>query len=204
MPAGFTVNPQLQTNAAGSFSTTIEGYVQGTALNDPAVRNHLAAGVVGPTVTNPMWGGEGITDSAPVAGTEASSVFSVLTLATSQANLTGFTVFDQAHSMVNSPQSPVPLAGQTMGLSFYRFGSGARICVACSSGVASALAGAASNVLLYWDYTNQVLLNAPGGTAIAAKLIAVDAVGNSMTVSFSSGTGFATWNRTGFSAVIEI
>jgi hypothetical protein len=150
-----------------------------------------------------MWGGMGITDSVWTTGSQSDSIGSVLTLATSQANLTGFTVFNQANAMIQSANSPVPLAALTAGINFLRFGSGARIAVACSQAVATALTGAASNVALYWDYTNQVLLNAPGGTAIAAKLIDVN-IGNSMVVSYSSGTGFGTWNRSGSTAIIQI
>jgi hypothetical protein len=201
--AGLTINPALVTNALGSFSVTSEGYVQGVQLDDPAVRFALASGIVSPAASGPMWGGMGITDSLWTPGTESDSIGSVLTLASSQSNLTGFTVFNQANAMIQSPQSPVPLAPLTGAINFFRFGSGARIAVQCSSTVATALEGSASNVALYWDYTNQVLLNAPGGTAIAAKLIDVN-VGNSMVVSYASGTGFATWNRGGSTAIIQI
>jgi len=202
--AGLTINPALMTNASGSFNVTSEGYVQGFALDDPATRNELAAGVVIPTASNPMWGGNGITETLPVAGTEVDSVTSVLALATSQANLTGFTVFNQSAAMIQTAQSPVPLAPATGGINFYRFGSGARIVVQCSQATATTLAGAAVNVALYWDYTNQVLLAAPGGTAIAAKLVGVESNGSAQVVTYNSGTGFATWNRAGYAAVIQI
>lgn len=202
--AGITINPALMSNAPGSFFATSEGYIQGFALDDPAVRNELCAGVVAPGAANPMWGGEGITESLPTAGTEADSVSSILALATSQANLTGFTVFNQSAAMIQTAQSPVPLAPATGGINFYRFGSGARIVVQCSSAVAAALAGGAVNQALYWDYTNQVLLNAPGGTAIPATLVGVGLGGTAQVVTYNSGTGFATWNRAGFVAIIKI
>src|ERR1017187_2103989 len=105
--ATISINPAIVTNAAGTFYTTSEGYVQGTVQNDPAVRNQLAAGIVSLSATAPMWGGLAITESLPVSGVEASSVFSVLAPATALANITGWTVFDQAAAMILSPQSPV-------------------------------------------------------------------------------------------------
>lgn len=201
--AGLTINPALVTNASGSFYTSSNGYVQGVQLDDPAKRYALLSAVVSPSASAPMWGGEGVTVSLPTAGTEAGELGAVLTLATSQANLNGFTVFNQASAMIQSPQSPVPLAPASGAINYVLIGSGARIVVACSNAVATALAGGSITAALYWDYTNQVLLNAPGGTAIVVKVVDVN-VGNSQVVSYNSGTGFATWTRTGSTAVIEI
>lgn len=204
MANGIVLNPLIQTNAPGMFKLTSKGYVQGTTQNDAAVRNELISGILLPTATAPIWGGCGITESLTTAGTEASELGSVLALATAQTNLTGFTVFDQSHALIQTPQSPVPMCVPSGGINFYRFGSGARIAVKCSSAVAAALAGGAINQALYWDYTNQVLLNAPGGTAIAAKVLDVDTSGGSHTVTYNSGTGFATWNDTDYTALIQI
>lgn len=208
---GITINPALVSNAAGKFSLTTDGYVQGTAQNDPAVRNWLAQGLVAVAQTTPLWGGMAITDSLANPAVVSQAIGTTLALATAQSNITGFTVFDQATAMVQSPQSPVPLApaGDNVSkpggfINYYRLGSGARIVVACSAAVAAALESGATNQALYWDYTNQVLLNAPGGTALAnVKVLDVN-VGNSKIVVYNSGTGFATWNESGSSAVIQI
>ncbi|HEY6922804.1 MAG TPA: hypothetical protein VI653_04990 [Steroidobacteraceae bacterium] len=204
--AGITINPALVTNAAGSFSTNTTGYVQGVLLDDPVKRYSLLSGIVSPSASSPMWGGVGVTVSLTTAGTEASEIGAVLTPATSQANLNGFTVFNQSAAMIQSPQSPVPLAPASGAINYVLLGSDARITVACSNAVATALAGGAINQAVYWDYTNQVLLNAPGGTAIPVKVVDVN-IGNSQVVTYNSGTGFATWTRSGSSAstvVIEI
>lgn len=208
--SGITINPGLVTNAPGKFSVTSDGYVQGAALNDPAVRNELVQGLVAVAQTTPLWGGMAITDSLTPA-TVGGSIGSVLALATAAANVTGFTVFDQATAMYQSPQSPVPLAPGGDGsskfggfINFYRLGSGARIAVQCSQAVAAALLAGASNIALYWDYTNQVLLSAPGGTALPVKLVGLDSVGGSKVVVYNSGTGFATYNESGYAAVIQI
>lgn len=203
MAGTISINPGQVTNAAGLFYASSEGYVQGTTLDNPVSRFYLVQGAVSPSATSPMWGGMGITDSLPNPANESTSVGHILTLATSEANLTGFTVFDQANAMVQSPQSPVPLAAAGMAINFYRFGSGARIAVQCSNTTATTLESAASDVALYWDYTNQVLLAAPGGTAIPAKLVGVN-INNSLVVTYTSGTGFATWTTGGSTAIIQI
>ena len=203
--SNITINPALMTNAAGGFAVSSEGYIAGFALDDPATRNELLAGIVSPAASAPMWGGEAITESLPTAGTEADSVLSVLALATAEANVTGFTVYNQAAGMIQSAQSPAPLAPPGGGINFYRLGSGARIVVPCAQAVAAALAGQPVDTPLYWDYTNQLLLNAPGGTALpGVLLVGVVANGNAQVVSYNSGTGFATWNRAGYAAVIQI
>lgn len=204
MTASVSINPQLVSNAAGLFFSTSEGLVAGTIYDDPVARFAIQSGIVSLSASTPIWGGCGIVDNLPLASAENLDVGSVLALATSQANLTGFTVFNQSAALIQSAQSPVPYAAAGMFINFVRLGSGARIAVAVSQADAATLAGAASNVALYWDYTNQVLKAAPGGTAIAAKLLSVDAVGNSRTVSYASATGFATWNNTGYCAVIQI
>lgn len=290
-----TINPGLTTNAAGSFNTTSLGYVQGTALADPAVRNALAGGVLAASETLPMWGGVGIYEFVPPNGTSngslGGSVGRALLLTGTKA-LTGFSVFDQDHSMINSPQSPVPLAAAGMGVNFYRLGSGARIAVACDPSLVS-LEGAIINGPVSWDNVNQRLqpyiasgateavtsmtwssagggriavvmtaasvyglgdeVNVSGATntgtggntvvngnfiidtytdtthftlaapaaagvygtiagtivlnvgfgALACKVLDVQ-IGNSLTVDYNSTTGFATWNRSGSTAIILI
>lgn len=206
---GITINPQQITNAAGTFYVSSDGGMQGMFLDDPAIRNELVSAVVSPAQSTPLWGGMGIVENLPTAGTEAASIGSVLALATSAANLTGFTVFNQSLAMINSPQSPVPLAaaggGTTLvggAINFFRLGSGARIWVGCSSVTAAAFAGSAVGTAAYWDYTNQVLLSAPGGTAIPVKVLRVSTSANAMVVAFSGG--LATWNYAGYAAMIQI
>jgi hypothetical protein len=204
MATGITINPALVTNAPNTFYSTSTGGVQGTIADNPvSLVGYLKSGIVSPSATVPMWGGEGVTISLPTSGTEANEIDYVLTLATSETNLLGFTCYNQATAMIQSPQSPVPLAPSSGAINFFELGSGARIWVQCTSTIATALEGGAINQAVYWDYTNQVLLNAPGGTAIAVKVVGVN-VGNSQVVTYASGTGFATWNYSGSAALIEI
>ena len=58
--AEISINPSLTTNAAGSFNVQSLGFIQGLALDDPAVRNELAGGYLDAAQTVPMWGGVAI------------------------------------------------------------------------------------------------------------------------------------------------
>lgn len=204
-----TYNPAQVTNANGTFYATSDGAVQGFFQDDPAVRFQLRSGVVAPSQSTPLWGGMGVTVSSPATGVEAGSFKAVLSLATSQATLAGFTVWNQAHAVVLNPsaQDPVPQAaagggGTIVGgaINFFLLGSQAQIWVQCSSGVATAFKGASYLTAAYWDYTNQVLLSAPGGTAIGVEVVDVMTNGNAMVVA----SGGASWTYNGYAALIKI
>lgn len=284
MSAQFSINPVLTTNAQGTFQRDSQGYIQGTALPDPAIRNSLAGGVLASDETLPMWGGVGISESIPSLPSSANGALGGnirrATLLTGSKALTGFSVFDQDHSMVNSPQSPVPLAASLMGVNFYRLGSGARIVVAIDPALVT-LEGGLITQQVSWDFNGQrisdyvaaypanVITNAvwsagaitfttttghgvlpgdsvsisgftpsayngdyvaqvgtAGSTIVVLKAIdpgadtvqgQLDAgggalpviitdiqVANSMTVDYDPVTGFATWNRSGSTAIIRI
>ena len=156
MSGNIAFNPQLTTVALGTFNISSEGYIQGTALDDPSVRNELAGGVVALTETAPMFGGIAINENiAPVS--PAGTLGSVIKRAAAETNITGFTVFNQAHGMINFPQSPVPQAAVGMQVNFYRLGSNARIAVACSPTLLD-LQGTPITSAVGWDYENQQLV----------------------------------------------
>ena len=161
MVATISFNPWLTSNASGTFNITSDGYVQGTAMDDPPARNWLFGGVLATSETLPMWGGVGIAEHVPPAGTSLTSLGGNVTRATTlTANqvgtLTGFSVFDQAHHMVNSPQSQVPLAATGMSVHFYRLGSNARIAVACDPSLIG-MQGGIISPQVSWDFNSQVL-----------------------------------------------
>lgn len=299
MVASVPFNPILTSVASGSFNTTSEGYIQGFMMADPATRFALAGGVLADSETIPMWGGVGITElvagnaSAGYVGSPSGpngsqgGLIKRATALTGSTALTGFSLFDQAYGMVNTPQSPVPLAGSKMQVNFARLGSGMRIAVKCDSVLASLAGTSIINAAVAWDFVNQQLIPYTGsinvgvgntydtvtgivtlttatahglsagdtvtvagltgtgsvaaanttattvagttGTTLkyaiasgltmtidssvgtvttgsqltAVKLLDVNAT-NSMTVSYDSGTGFATWNRSGACALILI
>lgn len=161
MSQSLSFNPILTTNAAGSFNIQSAGYIQGVALDDPAIRNTLAGGVLALTETLPMWGGVGIWETTP--STALGSTAGVLggnvgraTGLTGATALTGFSVFNQAHHMINTPQSPVPLALPGMSVHFHRLGSGARIPVNIDPSLVS-LEGNIINQQVSWDFIGQRL-----------------------------------------------
>lgn len=164
-----TFNPVLTTNAAGTFNSTSGGYIQGTAQNDPAVRNELAGGVLLSSSSLPVFGGVAISEVVPGAtGSPNNNLGGIVSYATSVGTTTGnsatsagictgISVFDQANAMINYPGSPVPAAQPGMQVNFYRFGSGARIAVALAPGLVT-LEGELISTNVSWDFTNQQII----------------------------------------------
>lgn len=182
MPANVSFNPMATTNAAGTFNIESVGYIQGTAMDSPAIRNSLAGGVLAQDETLPMWGGVGIYNKVPggVAGGPGEPLGGLVGRATSltaQAakQLTAFSVFDQAHHAINTPQSPVPLLGSGMSVNYYRLGSGARIPVACNPALVS-LKDQIITSLVSWDFGGQRLT--AGQAAYAANVITASSWAN--------------------------
>lgn len=196
--ANFAFNPMLTSNANGGFSVTSEGYVQGVALDDPSVRNELAGGFLASTETLPMWGGLPIFENIPVGG---SPLGGSIGRAATVAGITGWSVFNQAHNGITSPQSPVPLIANGMTVNFYRAGSGARIAVPIDPTLVS-LEGGLITQQVSWDFTANRIV-AFSATALPVQIIDI-AIGNSKTVVYDSVNNFATWSETGSVAIIKI
>jgi hypothetical protein len=175
--------PFATTNALGSFSVQSEGYVQGAMMDDPAIRNSLAGGTLASTETYPMWGGVALSEYIP-GSTANSTMGGTLGRATSNANITGFSVLNQAYNWVITPQSPCPSAGPGMGVPFFRLGSGARIAVAMDPSLVS-LAGGIINSQVSWDINNQCLQPYDASTATYSL--------TSITSSYSATTGLYTF-----------
>ena len=158
MSAAISFNPQLTTVSAGLFNTQSVGLVQGTAYPDPAINYKRTSGVLASTETLPMWGGVGIYTNIPgVAGGPVEQLGPVVGRATTLANLVAFSVFDGAYGMINTPQSPVPLAATYMQVAYYRLGSGARIAVQCDPALAT-LIGDLTTTQVSWDFVTQRLI----------------------------------------------
>jgi hypothetical protein len=207
MPANIGFNPVLVTNAPGTFFVTSDGYVQGTMMDDPAVRYALSGGILGPSETLPMWGGVAIFEDIPGAsGATIPALGSIVGRAASNAAIAGFSVFNQASNWVTSPQSECPSAGNGMTVPFFRLGSGARIAVAADPSLAS-LEGGATNQNVSWDINNQrlqpyvasgptisvtsITWSAGTGTVVMAAPAEVGAIGDAVNISgaTNSGTG---------------
>ena len=161
MTATIPSSPFATTLGQGLFDTVSGGGVQGTAMPDPATRYALRQGILSNNETLPMWGGVGIYELVPttLATGPSASLGPTVGRATALAGslpLAGFSVFDQAYNMVNSPSSPVPLIGSYGSVMSYRLGSGARIWVACSPNLVN-LRGEAISTDVSWDFTDQIL-----------------------------------------------
>lgn len=195
-----TINPALQSNASGTFGVQWDGLIQGMAYPDPATRFALAGGILDPNETLPMWGGVGISEIIPTPPgsppqTPDVSLGGKIARATNVTggstvkNLTGFSVFDQGYSAINSPQSPVPQVGIYGQVMFYRLGSGARIAVQVAPALVD-LYGLVITHLVSWDFTSQMLV--PYQAAFAANVITNAAwSGGEVTFTTTSAHGVA-------------
>jgi hypothetical protein len=196
-------NPQLTTSPSNNFVQTTEGYVQGTTFDDTSSRMWLLSGTVASSVTQPVWGGMAITEN--VATVNNNQLGNSLTLASAVGNVTGFTVFDQAHNMIIVPGNSVQQALAGMTVNYYRFGSNIRIAVAVLSSLVATLDSGAVNQTLYWDPALQQLTASGTSGAFAlpstTKILSLNS--NSKTISYNSGTGALTWT-TGNAAMIQI
>lgn len=195
-------NPLPTTNASGSFSTESEGYVQGTAQDDPAVRNALAQGYVADIIT--FFGGMGISEyvpsgvsgSAPMTGFQTalgSGLWRATNVTANTAKtLTGFTVFNQGHAGITTPQNTVPSYYPGMSANFYRLGSGARIAVKVADSLVD-LEGHIISPLVSWDFDAQELV--PYVAAYPANVITnATWAANVVTFTTTSGHGVGVGN----------
>lgn len=174
--ANLSLNPMATTNAAGSFGVQSDGFIQGVALDDPANRFNLASGTVATTETKPLWGGLPVAELLP--GVNSSPRGSTIRRAASLAELEGFTVFNQAHNGLTTPQSPVPLYASGMSVSFYRLGSNMRVPLKASAQVvALGTAGASVKTPLAWDFVNnQVTTTASAHGLTAGQYVKISGV----------------------------
>jgi hypothetical protein len=102
------------------------------------------------------------------------------------SELEGFTVFNQAHNGLTTPQSPVPLYASGMSVSYYRLGSNMRVPLKASSQVvALGTSGASVKTPLAWDFVNNQIT-----TAAAAGFAGSDIATTAMT--YANGVATAT------------
>ncbi len=186
--ANVSFNPQLTSAPLGTFQQTTQGYIQGDFVDDPALRLQLSSGVIASSVTQPVWGGMVVEELVNANG--EGSLGTSLALAAGYTTATGITVFTQAYNMIIVPGNSVQTAVAGMTANFFRFGSGARIKVQCSSALLAAIEGGAINQQVSWDFVNQQLVPF-STTALPVKVLSASA--NSQVVSYNSGTGAVTW-----------
>jgi len=199
MSAQISLNPMATTNAKGLFSTNSNGFTQGDALDDPAVKFALAGGTLSTSATTPLWGG------IPIAESIADSVLGNTVLqADGTTAPTGICVFNQAFAGITTPQSTAPLYSPGMSVNFYRFGSGARIPLALDPASVT-LDGDLISTTVYFNYTsNWLTTSQPGSQAALPVKVLKISTANNKTVSYSSVTGNANWATNGLIAVVQI
>jgi hypothetical protein len=164
-------NPYQTSAKLGSFRRYTDGVFQGMADADAAVQNFLNQGQISPTATLPLWGGLPIAETVFQGNLGANKP--TLTAATTNAGITGFSVFDQGHHGVITPgPNNVPLFYPGMDLPFYRLGSGARIPVQASSALVSLVNGSIFPTVT-WNFTTGELVPTTAGTAVTVSSIAV-------------------------------
>lgn len=199
--ASINMNPILTTNAKGLFSTNSNGYTQGDAQDDPAVKFALCGGVYDAAATAPMFGGLPVDEFVPAGD---SVLGSTIKAATDAATPTAFTVFNQAFAGLTTPQSNAPAFLPGMSVNYYRLGSGARIPVQLDP-ASITLEGELVSTTVYWDFTAGWLTTTQPGTqaALPVKVLRVSTV-NNKTVSYDALTGYANWATDGVVALIQI
>lgn len=162
MTSSLSLNPVLTTNAAGTFGKSWNGLIVGTVYDDPAARYSLAGGYLAASESQPMPGGVGISENIPgAANTPAvplgGPIIRASTISkTSAGGLTGWSVFNQNHAMIESAQSQVPCSLAYMSVHIARLGSGLRLAVAMDADLVS-LEGSIITSQVSWDFNAQCL-----------------------------------------------
>lgn len=195
------INPNIMTTAIGSFTTTSDGVICGTAYPDPAARFALSGGILDMGETLPLWGGVAITEyiaqSTP-APQPVKELGEHIKRATAVGNISGWSVYDQNYAAINTPQSPAPQASQGGFVSFYRLGCGIRLALEIDP--ALALDGLVTTTAVGWDFTNQRII---AGSGLPGRILRTFSA-NCMAATYASGTGFLSWNRNAAAAIVLI
>src|SRR6185312_4888789 len=196
MSGTISFNPFLTNQPQDSFLQQTAGYVQGAAYDDPSVRMELMGGYLNSAETLVMWGGVPITEVINVAGSGADGLGPAIKRATSQGNTTGFSVYNQANSMVVTPGQTAPVAAVGGYVAFFRSGSNIRIAVQADPALVAAIAGAGDAInsqALYWDVAAyRITLTTTGGNfALPTSVRLLSTNTNSKIVSYNAGA--VTW-----------
>ena len=193
-------NPVVTTSPQNTFLVETQGYMAGLTLDDPVSRMWLRSGPVSSSNTQPLWGGLPVELEVPALNT--SHVGLNVLLATTNATITGFSVFDQAYNGVTAPGSTAPQYGSGMSIAFYDLGSRARLAVPVSSALSSAAEGGSIIQQVSWNFTtNELDVYSSTTGALNVKVLYINS--NSQTLTYSSTNGTLNWTA-GDVAVIQL
>ena len=202
MSAQISLNPMATTNALGLFSTNSNGFTQGDAQDDPAVKFALAGGVLSTDATTPVWGGIPVQEFVPSSNSNV--LGSTLLQATTSAIPQAIVVFNQGFGGITTPSSTAPLYSPGMSVNYYRFGSGARIPLALDPASVT-LEGDLISTTVYFNYTTNLLtVTQPSGQAALPVKVLKISTQNNKTVSYNGMTGNANWATDGLIALVQI
>lgn len=198
MSGSISFNPYTTSQPQDSFLLQSQGYVQGAVYDDTSIRMELERGTLASTETVVMWGGIPVTELINNAGANGDGLGPTLKRATTQTNLTGFSTYNQAGSMVIGPGQTAPVSGVGSYVGFFRLQTGIKMAVQCDPALIAAISGAGDAVnsqALYWDVTNyRITLTTTGGNfALPTSIRLLSTNTNSKIVSYNSGTGAVTW-----------
>src|SRR5579859_4415802 len=143
MSGTLSFNPYATSTPQNTFLNPTQGYVQGLVYDDTTARLELMGGTLATTESVVMWGGRPIGEQINVTAAGASDGLGpVVASATSTATTTGWSVFTQAGSMVLPPGGAYPpIAAVGNYVAFFRYGSNARIMVACDPALITSISG---------------------------------------------------------------
>lgn len=203
MPASIAFTPMVTTGFPDGFLLQTDGFVSGTFVDSPTGRYELESGVVSAAQSTPLWGGLPISLAVPAlgGGGASSGLGSVITGATSYANLNAWAIINQSANGIIAPGSNAPQFGSGMTINFVRPGSNVRIVVPILSSLVNTVIGQGPNYQVSWDFTNNRIM-AFSTTALPVQIEFVNT--NSKIVTYNAGTGQTTWTPGSAVAVIRV
>jgi len=187
-------NPALMTSPQNSFLLETQRFIQGMTQDDPISRMHLIAAQVSNAVTQPVWGGMGVTLSTGSLSANNPQLMAA-GLAT-PTSIQGFTVYDQGINFIQVPGSSAPIVSAGADVPVYAFGSKARVPLPLAAGVLTSLEDVSIfKTPLYWDTVAfNVTLTSSANTVALPTDVAIFAINdNSRTISYNSTTQAVTW-----------
>ncbi len=154
MSGSVSFNPAMTNTIASSFAADSRGFVQGAMQDDPSVRQLLKGGPLASTETVPMWAGVAIGTYLPPVG--QGHLGSVVKRAVLNSGITGFSVANMQGNAIMLPGGTVPLLYSGQKISFFDFGSNARIPLQIDPALVNQ-DGSITTTAFSWDFTEQRL-----------------------------------------------
>jgi hypothetical protein len=152
--ANISFNPALMTQPQNSFQLETQGFIQGLTQDDPVSRMHLLAGIVAAAVSQPMWGGMGVSLDTPELSTDNRQGLSVGLASTTKARVPVPLASGVITSLEGVSIATAPLYWDTVALNLTLTSSGNT--VALPSDVKILAVSANSRVISYNSTTGAV------------------------------------------------